>query len=75
MVHQHVFCRFSNDLETMVGKAPGIYWKAMWKFIGPAIMFVVFMASIVSLILSPLTYHAYNKETVRFFTNINWYIF
>ncbi|XP_014662994.1 PREDICTED: sodium-dependent neutral amino acid transporter B(0)AT2-like [Priapulus caudatus] len=52
--------QFSNDLETMVGKKPGLYWNMTWRFFSPAIMVVVFVASIISISLNQMTYSAYN---------------
>ncbi|KAJ8312840.1 LOW QUALITY PROTEIN: hypothetical protein KUTeg_010213 [Tegillarca granosa] len=30
--------RFSDDIRTMIGYKPGLYWKVCWKFIAPFIM-------------------------------------
>uniref|UniRef100_A0A671LGH8 Transporter n=1 Tax=Sinocyclocheilus anshuiensis TaxID=1608454 RepID=A0A671LGH8_9TELE len=40
--------RFSEDIERMMGFKPGIYWRVCWKFVSPAFLLVVVIASIVT---------------------------
>uniref|UniRef100_A0A673N3S9 Transporter n=1 Tax=Sinocyclocheilus rhinocerous TaxID=307959 RepID=A0A673N3S9_9TELE len=40
--------RFSEDIERMMGFKPGIYWRLCWKFVSPAFLLVVVIASIVT---------------------------
>uniref|UniRef100_A0A4W3K5X4 Transporter n=1 Tax=Callorhinchus milii TaxID=7868 RepID=A0A4W3K5X4_CALMI len=30
--------RFSNDIEKMIGKRPGLYWRLCWKFVSPCFL-------------------------------------
>uniref|UniRef100_A0A4W3K5X0 Transporter n=1 Tax=Callorhinchus milii TaxID=7868 RepID=A0A4W3K5X0_CALMI len=32
--------RFSNDIEKMIGKRPGLYWRLCWKFVSPCFLLV-----------------------------------
>ncbi|XP_076849395.1 sodium-dependent noradrenaline transporter [Brachyhypopomus gauderio] len=38
--------RFSEDIERMMGFKPGLYWRLCWKFVSPAFLLVVVLASI-----------------------------
>ncbi|XP_077084964.1 sodium-dependent noradrenaline transporter [Siphateles boraxobius] len=40
--------RFSEDIERMMGFKPGIYWRLCWKFVSPAFLLFVVIASIVT---------------------------
>lgn len=37
--------RFSSDVQAMLGKAPGIFWKVCWVAISPAFLAVSFFFS------------------------------
>ncbi|MBN3317897.1 SC6A2 protein, partial [Atractosteus spatula] len=40
--------RFSEDIERMMGFKPGLYWRLCWKFVSPAFLLFVVIASIVN---------------------------
>ncbi|KAG9352566.1 hypothetical protein JZ751_020980 [Albula glossodonta] len=40
--------RFSEDIERMMGFRPGLYWRLCWKFVSPAFLLFVVIASIVT---------------------------
>ncbi|KAG5270066.1 hypothetical protein AALO_G00188280 [Alosa alosa] len=40
--------RFSEDIERMMGFKPGLYWRICWKFVSPAFLLFVVIASIVT---------------------------
>lgn len=40
--------RFSDDIEHMMGFKPGLYWRLCWKFVSPAFLLFVVIASIVN---------------------------
>ncbi|KAJ8407878.1 hypothetical protein AAFF_G00269220 [Aldrovandia affinis] len=40
--------RFSEDIERMMGFKPGLYWRLCWKFVSPAFLLFVVIASIVT---------------------------
>ncbi|XP_067906568.1 sodium-dependent dopamine transporter [Heterodontus francisci] len=38
--------RFSNDIEKMIGKRPGLYWRLCWKIVSPCFLLFVVVVSI-----------------------------
>ena len=69
--------RFTKDIETMTGVRPGLYWQvvywlpglcctgviqAMWRVVSPCLMAVVLVSSCWSLLTSPATYTAWNRQ-------------
>lgn len=32
--------RFSRDIEQMIGKRPGLFWRICWKYISPVFLLV-----------------------------------
>uniref|UniRef100_A0A8C4GG69 Transporter n=1 Tax=Dicentrarchus labrax TaxID=13489 RepID=A0A8C4GG69_DICLA len=49
--------RFSEDIEKMMGFKPGLYWRLCWKFVSPAFLLFVVIAS--TLTSSVLKYDEY----------------
>uniref|UniRef100_A0A8C6PHB1 Transporter n=1 Tax=Nothobranchius furzeri TaxID=105023 RepID=A0A8C6PHB1_NOTFU len=49
--------RFSEDIERMMGFKPGLYWRLCWKFVSPAFLLFVVIAS--TLTSSGLKYNDY----------------
>lgn len=39
---------FSKDIELMLGKPPGLYWKVTWKFVTPLIIFLTILFNSIS---------------------------
>ncbi|XP_055317230.1 sodium-dependent serotonin transporter [Sitodiplosis mosellana] len=37
---------FSNDVESMLGQRPGIFWRVCWKYISPVFLLVIFIFSL-----------------------------
>lgn len=37
---------FSNDVESMLGQRPGLYWRICWKYISPVFLLVIFIFSL-----------------------------
>lgn len=56
--------RFTEDVYQMTGYRPGIYWQWTWRYIGPVIMFLILISSVVCMIIDKPSYNAYSKETV-----------
>ncbi|CAM1298491.1 SLC6A19 (predicted) [Pycnogonum litorale] len=56
--------RFTHDIKTMCGSAPGKYWQYTWRFIAPVILLGVFISSLIYRVFKPLQYKAWNKELV-----------
>uniref|UniRef100_A0A3P9C7I1 Solute carrier family 6 member 18 n=1 Tax=Maylandia zebra TaxID=106582 RepID=A0A3P9C7I1_9CICH len=46
--------RFNDNIEWMTGRRPNIYWQAMWRFISPFMLLVVFVAYVVIEVHFPL---------------------
>ncbi|XP_068082060.1 sodium-dependent proline transporter-like [Anabrus simplex] len=47
-----------NDLEFMLGKRPGLYWRMTWGFFAPVILLCIFVYSLVG--FKPLNYESYD---------------
>jgi len=54
--------RFSDDIETMTGYRPGLYWQIMWRFVSPSVMTIIVTSSVYSMFKKYPTYTAWNKE-------------
>lgn len=66
----------------MTGYRPGLYWQMTWRYIGPVIMAVILVSSIISMIVKNPTYGAWDAATVSAlelflvaFIIINLYVF
>ena len=46
----------------MTGTRPSLYWSICWRYIAPAVMIVVFLASIGVAIFSPPGYNVWDKN-------------
>lgn len=57
--------RFTEDIYQMTGYRPGVYWQWTWRYIGPAIMSVILISSIVCLAVDTPTYNAYTGGEVK----------
>ncbi|NP_001191502.1 serotonin transporter [Aplysia californica] len=40
--------RFSHDIETMLGTAPGPFWRVSWTYISPLFLLVLFILSLMT---------------------------
>lgn len=58
------FTRFTEDIYQMTGYRPGLYWQLCWRYIGPAIMLCILIASVVFMIIKNPTYSAWSAELV-----------
>ena len=58
--------RFGDDIEQMIGTKVNIYWKVIWKFVAPAIVLVLLVATLISKFINPITYDAYDSSTVSY---------
>lgn len=56
--------RFTNDIYEMTGYRPGIYWQVTWRYVGPLIVSVILLSSLVFMVINPPTYSAWNAEEV-----------
>lgn len=49
----------------MTGYRPGPYWQITWRYIGPGIMFLILISSVVTMIIKNPTYKRWNAEEVK----------
>ncbi|CAO1389921.1 unnamed protein product [Diamesa hyperborea] len=55
--------KFTEDIHQMTGYRPGLYWQMTWRYIGPVIMAVILVSSIISMIVKNPTYGAWDAAT------------
>eukprot|EP00092_Neocalanus_flemingeri_P007451 GFUD01008047.1.p1 GENE.GFUD01008047.1~~GFUD01008047.1.p1 ORF type:complete len:659 (+),score=176.58 GFUD01008047.1:50-2026(+) len=55
--------RFTNDIETMTGVRPGLYWQLMWRFVSPTLMAAVIASSTYFMLTNKPVYTAWNRNT------------
>lgn len=53
--------RFCRDIEFMLGRKTGIYWRLCWKYFTPTIMISIFMYFVMT--WKPITYHDLEYST------------
>uniref|UniRef100_W5JXE3 Transporter n=1 Tax=Astyanax mexicanus TaxID=7994 RepID=W5JXE3_ASTMX len=58
--------RFEKDVEDMLGRRPGWYWKVMWAAVSPLLLISLFIFYIINYIQGGVpTYQAWDKEKGR----------
>uniref|UniRef100_A0A8C8WLY0 Solute carrier family 6 member 18 n=1 Tax=Panthera leo TaxID=9689 RepID=A0A8C8WLY0_PANLE len=57
--------RFSDDIESMTGRRPGLYWQVTWKVVSPLLLLTIFVAYVATLARTPLSYKAWDTQYVR----------
>lgn len=57
-------CRFSKDIEFMIGHKPNIFWQIMWRVVSPLLMLVIFLFYFVVEVTKQLTYNVWNPNYV-----------
>lgn len=57
--------RFSQDILQMTGHMPGPYWQITWRFVGPVLISVLLVASIIYRSFDKPAYYAWNAEEVK----------
>uniref|UniRef100_F7BDK0 Transporter n=2 Tax=Ornithorhynchus anatinus TaxID=9258 RepID=F7BDK0_ORNAN len=62
--------QFSDDIEQMIGRRPGLYWRLCWKFVSPCFLLFVVVVSIVT--FKPPNYGNYIFPTWA--NMIGWFI-
>lgn len=55
----------------MTGYRPGLYWQMTWRYIGPAMMSLLLVASVVSMIRNEPEYGAWDPVEVKLFLTIS----
>lgn len=54
--------QFTDDIEEMTGIRPGFYWQICWRFIAPALLSLVLVASVITQAIKTPTYVAWNAH-------------
>ena len=49
----------------MTGRMPGLYWQITWRFIGPVLITLLLVASIIKRSLDKPAYNAWDADQVR----------
>ncbi|XP_043457634.1 inactive sodium-dependent neutral amino acid transporter B(0)AT3 isoform X2 [Prionailurus bengalensis] len=57
--------RFSDDVESMTGRRPGLYWQVTWKVVSPLLLLTIFVAYVVTLAWTPLSYKAWDTQYIH----------
>ncbi|GFG38224.1 hypothetical protein Cfor_12220, partial [Coptotermes formosanus] len=57
--------KFTQDIEDMTGYRPGLYWQITWRFLGPLLMTVILVSSLVFMIINKPQYHAWKADEGR----------
>lgn len=39
---------FARDIEKMIGKRPGLFWRICWKYISPVFLLIIFVCSLLN---------------------------
>lgn len=52
--------RFCDDIEMMTGSRPALYWMVCWKYVSPAAMITILVASLIGLWTDGSSYPAWN---------------
>lgn len=63
---EKLLCRFTEDIYQMTGYRPGMYWQLTWRYIGPAMMSVLLVASVISMVRTSPEYGAWDPVAVKF---------
>uniref|UniRef100_UPI00398F1AC3 sodium-dependent neutral amino acid transporter B(0)AT3-like n=1 Tax=Pristiophorus japonicus TaxID=55135 RepID=UPI00398F1AC3 len=66
VVYVYGINKFCDDLESMTGRRPNLYWQVTWRFISPLLLFSVFVAYVVIEVQHHLSYEAWNPNYVEF---------
>ena len=59
-----VFFRFRDDVEYMTGRRPGLYWLITWRYLGPVLALLLFIAGLYDLGADGISYTVWRKEEV-----------
>lgn len=62
--------RFSDDIKSMLGFRPGIFWRICWKFLSPAILLFLFVMSLIDHQPMPYADYAYPEWAIA----VGWLI-
>lgn len=57
--------RFEDDIQYMLGFRPHMYWRICWRYVSPALIVIITIASIINLAINPMTYSAWDMENSK----------
>uniref|UniRef100_A0A8L0DP59 Transporter n=1 Tax=Oncorhynchus mykiss TaxID=8022 RepID=A0A8L0DP59_ONCMY len=66
VVYLYGIDRFNDDIEFMIGHKPNLFWQITWRFVSPAIMFVIFVFYFITKVQETPMYKAWNPESDNF---------
>lgn len=49
--------RFCDDIESMIGFRPNLFWRTCWRYVSPLFLIAVVISAVIS--SGKLTYHNY----------------
>lgn len=56
--------RFMQDLEDMLGFRPYNFYYYMWRYVSPAVLVVLIIATVIEMAISPAGYNAWVESEV-----------
>ncbi|KAJ6647165.1 Sodium-dependent neutral amino acid transporter SLC6A17 [Pseudolycoriella hygida] len=57
--------RFTDDVYQMTGIRPGAYWQYTWRYVGPIIMSLILLASVIKMVVNNPEYSAWIAEEAK----------
>ncbi|KAM9404407.1 sodium-dependent neutral amino acid transporter B(0)AT1-like [Salvelinus alpinus] len=66
VVYLYGIDRFNEDIKFMIGHKPNLFWQITWRFVSPAIMFVIFVFYFITKVTETLLYKTWNPESENF---------
>uniref|UniRef100_A0A674DPM7 Transporter n=1 Tax=Salmo trutta TaxID=8032 RepID=A0A674DPM7_SALTR len=66
VVYLYGIDRFNDDIKFMIGHKPNFFWQITWRFVSPAIMFVIFVFYFITKVTETLLYKTWNPESENF---------
>lgn len=64
VVYVYGYEKFTKDIYDMTGHKLGWFWLITWRFLAPAIMFIILVSSIIFMFIDHPKYQAWNKDLV-----------
>lgn len=58
--------RFMQDLEDMLGFRPYSFYYYMWRYVSPAVLVLLIVATVIEMAISPAGYNAWVEAEVSF---------
>lgn len=62
VVYVYGYEKFTKDIYDMTGHKLGWFWLITWRFLAPAIMFIILVSSIIFMFIDHPKYQAWNKD-------------